>query len=168
MHPVLLKLFGTPAVTCALLQEPPGSGQPVGIWGARGGTGRLAIALASCGRAHQRLCQHAMFKLPDFNDRAKTAAEARQAKLDKFKKAGPPSEEALAAAKARAEKRAQKEAEAKAARAERARQMAEEKAAREAQREKQAEQARLEAISREAAQKAARDARYAARKARVR
>jgi Family of unknown function (DUF6481) len=109
-----------------------------------------------------------MFKLPDFNDRAKTAAEARKAKLDKFKQAGPPSEDALAAAKARAEKRAQKEAEAKAARAERARQQAEEKKLKDVQREKQAEQQRLESISREAAQKAARDARYAARKQRVR
>ena len=62
----------------------------------------------------------------------------------------------------------QGEAEAKVARAERARQMAEEKKVKEAQREKQAEQQRLEAISREAAQKAARDARYAARKQRIR
>ena len=45
---------------------------------------------------------------------------------------------------------------------------AEEKKVKEAQREKQAEQQRLEAISREAAQKAARDARYAARKQRIR
>lgn len=117
--------------------------------------------------AAKRVKPAAMFKLPDFNDRAKTAAEARKAKLEKFKQAAPPSDEALAAAKARAEKRAQKEAEAKAARAERARQLEEEKKLKEGQREKQAEQARLEAISREAAQKAARDARYAARKQRV-
>ncbi len=108
-----------------------------------------------------------MFKLPDHKDRAKTAAEAKLAKLEKFKAAAP-SDEAIAAARARAEKRAQKEAEAKVARAERARQMAEEKKVKEAQREKQADQQRLEAISREAAQNAARDARYAARKQRIR
>ena len=107
-----------------------------------------------------------MFKLPDHKDRAKTAAEAKLAKLEKFKAAAP-SEDAIAAARLRAEKRAEKEAEAKTARAERARKQAEERAAKEVQREKQVEQQRLDAISRDAAQKAARDARYAARKQRV-
>ena len=49
------------------------------------------------------------FKLPDFNDRAKAAEKARLAKLEKFKTAPPPSEEALAARARAAEKRQERE-----------------------------------------------------------
>ncbi|WP_310498397.1 DUF6481 family protein [Sandarakinorhabdus sp.] len=109
-----------------------------------------------------------MFKLPDYNDRAKAAAEARLAKLNKFKAAPPPSEDAMAARARAAEKRAEREEERKLERAEKARQAEENRIAREAAAVVAAEHARLDAISRDAALKAARDARYAARKQRVR
>jgi len=105
------------------------------------------------------------FKLPDHTDRAKAAAEARKAKLDKFKSAPPPSEDALAARARAAEKRLQREEQRKLERAEAARLAEIARQEKEAQAAVAAEQARLEAIAREAAQKAARDARYAARKA---
>ena len=104
------------------------------------------------------------FKLPDHTDRAKAAAEARKAALDKFKSAPPPDETALAARARAAEKRAEREEQRKLERAEAAVRAEEARLAKEAEAVVKAEQARLEAIAREAAQKAARDARYAARK----
>ncbi len=104
------------------------------------------------------------FKLPDHNDRAKTAAEARKAKLDKFKSAPPPNEEALAARARAAEKRAEREEQRKVERAEAAVRAEEARKAKEAEAAVKAEQDRLIAIAKDAAQKAARDARYAARK----
>ena len=104
------------------------------------------------------------FKLPDHTDRAKAAAEARKAKLDKFKSAPPPDETALAARAKAAEKRAEREEQRKIERAEAAVRAEEARLAKEAQALVAVEQARLEAIARDAAQKAARDARYAARK----
>jgi hypothetical protein len=109
-----------------------------------------------------------VFKLPDFADRQKAAAEARKAKLDKFKSAPPPDEDKLAARAKAAEKRAEREEQRKLERAERARLAEEARIAKEAEAVVKAEQSRLEAIAREAAQKAARDARYAARKSKVR
>jgi hypothetical protein len=106
-----------------------------------------------------------VFKLPDFADRAKAAAEARKAKLDKFKSAPPPDEEALAARARAAQKRLEREELRKKERAEKARLAEEARKAKEAEAAIKAEQARLEEIARAAAQKAARDARYAARKA---
>ncbi|MBB6226660.1 type IV secretory pathway VirB10-like protein [Polymorphobacter multimanifer] len=107
------------------------------------------------------------FKLPDFTDRAKAAAEARKAKLDKFKAAPPPAEESLAARARAAEKRSEREEQRKLERAERARLAEEARIAKEAESAVKVEQARLESIAREAAQKAARDARYAARKSKI-
>ena len=104
------------------------------------------------------------FKLPDHTDRAKAAAEARKAALDKFKSAPPPNEEALAARARAAEKRAEREELRKQERAEAAVRAEEARLAKEAEAVVKAEQQRLEGIAREAAQKAARDARYAARK----
>ena len=104
------------------------------------------------------------FKLPDHTDRAKAAAEARKAKLDKFKSAPPPDETALAARAKAAEKRAEREEQRKVERAEAAVRAEEARLAKEAQAVVAAEHAKLEAIARDAAQKAARDARYAARK----
>jgi hypothetical protein len=104
------------------------------------------------------------FKLPDHADRAKAAAEARKAALDKFKSAPPPDEAALAARARAAEKRSEREDQRKVERAEAAVRAEEARLAKEAQAVVAAEQARLEGIAREAAQKAARDARYAARK----
>ena len=104
------------------------------------------------------------FKLPDFADRAKAAAEARAAKLDKFKSAPPPDEDKLEARARAAEKRAEREEQRKLERAEKARQAEEQRKVKEAEALVKAEQARLDEISRVAAQKAARDARYAARK----
>ena len=104
------------------------------------------------------------FKLPDHLDRAKAAAEARKAKLDKFRSAPPPNEDALAARARAAEKRAEREEQRKIERAEAAVRAEEARIAKEAEAVVKAEQDRLVAIAREAAQKAARDARYAARK----
>ena len=104
------------------------------------------------------------FKLPDHTDRAKAAAEARKAKLDKFKSAPPPNEEALAARARAAEKRAEREEQRKQERAEAAVRAEEARKQKEAEALVKAEQDRLVAIAREAAAKAARDARYAARK----
>lgn len=111
---------------------------------------------------------HMAFKLPDFTDRAKAAAEARKAKLDKFKAAPPPDEGALAARAKAAEKRAEREEQRKLERADRARLAEEARLAKELEAVERSKQAKLEAIAREAAQKAARDARYAARKSKIR
>ncbi len=104
------------------------------------------------------------FKLPDFSDRAKAAAEARKSKLDKFKSAPPPDEAALAARARAAEKRAEREEQRKVERAEAAIRAEELRKQKEAEAAVKAEQDRLVAIARDAAAKAARDARYAARK----
>ena len=104
------------------------------------------------------------FKLPDHADRAKAAAEARKAKLEKFRSAPPPDETALAARARAAGKRAEREEERKVERAQAAVRAEEARLAKEAEALVKAEQQRLEGIAREAAQKAARDARYAARK----
>lgn len=109
-------------------------------------------------------------KLPNFNDRMKTSAEAKQALAQKFRARPQPTEEEIqqrnAERAAIAEARARREAERKAAKeAEAARQRAEKLAREAAEQARQKEElARLR--ERAAQQKAARDARYAARKAR--
>jgi len=113
---------------------------------------------------HGYRAPHMAFKLPDHLDRAKAAAEARKAKLDKFRSAPPPNEDALAARARAAEKRAEREEQRKVERAEAAVRAEEMRLAKEAEALVKVEQQRLEGIAREAAQKAARDARYAARK----
>lgn len=112
------------------------------------------------------------FKLPDFNDRAKAAAEARKVKLDQFKAAPPPDPELLAqraAIRAAQETKRQERAQvAKAEREARAIETAKLKAEKDAAALKAKAEQEMTAIQRLAAQKAARDARYAARKARLR
>ena len=121
----------------------------------------------------------AAFKVPDFNERAAAAREARERALEKLKNKPAPDPAVVAQRvaaqeardKAAAEKRAAKQAaieEAKAAKA------AAEAAAAEAARlekeaaEEAARQAELNKFSMKETLKAARDAKYAARKARQR